>query len=711
MQPAENPKVDVFLKQLQYLQKTQYSSIENIAEGGMGNILRVYDERLQRHIALKVVKVGNDEEAEENIARFIQEARITAQLEHPNIMPVHELGMDDYGNIYFAMKEIKGESMEDLLRNITRFPEMRPPLSHLLDIFLKILDALSFAHSKGVIHRDLKPGNIMLGAHGEVLVLDWGIAISKQEKGKEKNVTIEERNAQLANRGHIPFQTMAGCVLGTPEYMPPEQAMGLREEIDEQSDIYSIGIIMYQMLTTHLPFVAADPLDVLDLVVNVKPLSPKELLEKKRSEGKSPSRYKRRDVPEALDRIVMKCIEKRKEDRVKTAKDLKKEILGFLDANTQRDVTRSSPNLPQIEIPPKESKKETALEPVVKTVPMPSEILPEKKVPASLEPLLAKEKVSTAQLKKELERQTLVPLVQPKSYYKSMNALFLFFAGILLMGVSGYFLVWHPFKKKADLQQNALLEASFWLEKGEYEKVLTSLASIQLRIQSPLFLYNQIKAEIGLGKISEALEHLNQLQGLSQETLNMLDQAWVFFQIAEIHRNIFRNAQEAINYYLKATQVSPKSRYGRIATIYVALEQNKVPIAKTLIQEELQKSETTWELFLLQAKIAEKDQRWAQQKNYLEKCLALAPLQSEPYYELARCSQKLGEGEASLFFFERACQLSQNHPYYLLATGEHLYQLGEKTKADAYFKKALASAQGEAKKQIQLQINHIQESH
>ncbi|MEK7483867.1 MAG: serine/threonine-protein kinase, partial [Planctomycetota bacterium] len=343
---STNPRVAALIEKLGYLQKTQYTSIENIAEGGMGSILRVFDERLQRHIALKLVKIGNDEEAEENIARFIQEARITAQLEHPNIMPVHELGMDDYGNIYFAMKEIKGESLEDLLRNIIRFPAIRVPLSHLLDIFLKILDGLSFAHSKGVIHRDLKPGNIMLGAYGEVLVLDWGIAITKELRQNEKNVSVEERNAHVIKmvneRGNIPFQTMAGCVLGTPEYMPPEQAMGLREEIDERSDIYSIGIIMYQMLTTHLPFVAEDPLEVLDMAVNKMPPSPKELLNKKRQEGKSQTRYSRREIPDTLDQIVVKCIQKNREERYQNAKELKKEILTFLDATALQEKEKDS---------------------------------------------------------------------------------------------------------------------------------------------------------------------------------------------------------------------------------------------------------------------------------------------------------------------------------------------------------------------------------
>lgn len=724
-----NPRVTALIEKLGYLQKTQYSSIENIAEGGMGSILRVFDERLQRHIALKLVKVGNDDEAEENIARFIQEARITAQLEHPNIMPVHELGMDDYGNIYFAMKEIKGESLEDLLRNIIRFPAMRVPLSHLLDIFLKILDGLSFAHSKGVIHRDLKPGNIMLGAYGEVLILDWGIAITKNNRQHEKNVSIEERNAQLAKianeRANIPFQTMAGCVLGTPEYMPPEQAMGLREEIDERSDIYAIGIIMYQMLTTHLPFVAEDPLEVLDMAVNVIPPSPKELLQKKRQEGKSQTRYSRREIPEALDQIVMKCIKKNKADRYLNAKELKKEILTFLDTNTlsQKDsgkkgetskTTLASPEKKpdsSLEINISSDSSEKKVLPLNTSSPnAPTKILPDpifSVTPPSTEPALPPPRPPSTSLSNSFSS-----VLQNRGFFavvsrKTLFGVTILFSGLTLL-LTGLFIKFNrTLQEKENFYQSMLVSALFLNERHEYSKALNNLQIIQdTNEKKPIFWYTRFKTDLGAGETQNAILDLQQL--LTMKEKGSIPESWIFFQLGEIHRVILKNTPEALNYYLKSTQSKTPDCYVKLSSIYIALEQNKISIAKDLIQKESSILEKNWEFLLLSARVAEQEGKEESRKKFLEKAILLAPTQAEPFYEMGRCLQKLGNLEEALFYFTRSCQLIQKHPYYLLGTGEHLKKMGNHKLAKQYFAQAISVASGEAKKQIELQVKQYQ---
>ncbi|MHC4598675.1 MAG: serine/threonine-protein kinase, partial [Planctomycetota bacterium] len=165
----------------------RYSVLGEIARGGMGAIVRLVDNDIRRPVAMKVIL--SDETAgtadRERVERFVEEAQVTGQLEHPNIVPVHELGLDHEGKVYFTMKLVKGESLDSIL---DRLADKDPghagkyPLSHLLQVFLKVCDAIAFAHSKGVIHRDLKPENVMVGSFGEVLVMDWGLA---KVKGRE----------------------------------------------------------------------------------------------------------------------------------------------------------------------------------------------------------------------------------------------------------------------------------------------------------------------------------------------------------------------------------------------------------------------------------------------------------------------------------------------------------------------------------------------
>ena len=179
-------------------------------------------------------------------------SQITAQLDHPNIVPVYELGVDEQEQVFYSMKLVRGITLHEVLESLGRgLPETveRFPLAALLNIFRKTCDALAYAHSKGVLHRDLKPANVMIGEYGEVLVMDWGLARAGGQTfgGPERTLVQSVRQDEGAER------TMIGMVLGTPHYMSPEQARGETDKLDARTDIYALGAILYHILFLEPP--------------------------------------------------------------------------------------------------------------------------------------------------------------------------------------------------------------------------------------------------------------------------------------------------------------------------------------------------------------------------------------------------------------------------------------------------------------------------
>ena len=286
-----------------------------IARGGMGSVYLAWDRTAGREVAIKILKGGQAEPV--NRGRFITEAKVTARLEHPGVVPVYDVGAGEAGETYYTMKLVQGRTLLKVLEGISAGEEgtaARYSLAVLLGAFVKVCDAIAYAHSRGIIHRDLKPDNIMLGEYGEVLLMDWGVA--KSLSGNELGLGMVDLAADAA-------LTLAGEVVGTPHYMSPEQALGRNERVGPQSDVYSLGSILYQILSLRLSVEPGPVMEVLRRVASG------EVLPLVAPAGLPASHLPGGRIPSSLVPVVKKAMALQPEDRYRSVEELRADVERF----------------------------------------------------------------------------------------------------------------------------------------------------------------------------------------------------------------------------------------------------------------------------------------------------------------------------------------------------------------------------------------------
>ena len=282
------------------VQTDRYRVINRLGKGGMGEVMMVRDEEIGREVALKRIRKADP--SDRVVARFLREASIQGRLEHPAIVPVHDIGRDATGLPFFTMKKLTGTTLAKLLDE---------PLQRLLRAFAEVCLAIEFAHVRGIIHRDLKPENIVLGDFGEVYVLDWGVA-----------KVVGESDTEFADvgSGSGEHATAAGTTIGTPGYMAPEQVRGALD-IDGRADVYALGCVLFEILTGQM----LHPKGNLGLQSAVAGI-----------DARPSARVVDRDLPPELDDLCVAACQRERGDRIATARELGDRVQRYLDGD--RDV-------------------------------------------------------------------------------------------------------------------------------------------------------------------------------------------------------------------------------------------------------------------------------------------------------------------------------------------------------------------------------------
>jgi eukaryotic-like serine/threonine-protein kinase len=316
-------------------QKYQY--IKEIARGGMGRVVLVKDRFLRRRMAMKLLNVPDGGESKFFTERFLAEAQTTGQLEHPNIVPIHDLGIFPDGKQFFTMKFVKGDTLSAVFRRLSAADPQtleKYSLARLLGIFQQIANGLSFAHSRGVIHRDLKPDNIMLGEFGEVLVMDWGLAKLKQmpaagSSSASPAASLDVENDKFFGIDSLEVEgTVVGTIAGTPGYMAPEQARGEVHAIDERSDIYALGAMLYELLSGSPPYNQTNGKE------RVYSAAVEEAIELPALRLRKNASLRAAQVPRELSAIALKALSAKACDRYASAQEFGDDIQRFLEGRT-----------------------------------------------------------------------------------------------------------------------------------------------------------------------------------------------------------------------------------------------------------------------------------------------------------------------------------------------------------------------------------------
>jgi len=246
--------------------RTRYEPVKLLGAGGMGEVVLVEDQDIARRVAVKRLRPELTHPSV--LARFVDEIRIVGRLEHPNIVPIHDVGVDDLGRYFFVMKYVEGETLESIIDKLAAGgPEYHRAYTfeRRIEIFLGVLHALEYAHAHGVVHRDVKPANVMIGRFGEVMLMDWGVAKSV-DSTRDLLVGAEGELGTDEKRGRA-FATRVGSVIGTPAYMSPEQARGENDRVDARADLYSATVLFHEL--TSLRHLLSDAKSVDEVISTV----------------------------------------------------------------------------------------------------------------------------------------------------------------------------------------------------------------------------------------------------------------------------------------------------------------------------------------------------------------------------------------------------------------------------------------------------------
>jgi eukaryotic-like serine/threonine-protein kinase len=294
-----------------------YELLERLGGGGMGDVYRAGDPGLGRDLAVKVMKVDWQGVASAE-QRFLREARVTGSLQHPGIVPVYNIGRLADGRLHYTMRLVRGCTFADILKENAGKPERLPEL---LSIFEKVCQAVAYAHSKHVIHRDLKPSNIMVGRFGEVQVMDWGLA-KLMTAGEQGCVSAPSAEEASGTRIHTeagetpPEMTRMGREMGTPAYMPPEQALGEWDAVDERADVFALGAILCEILTGQPPYTGRDS---------------EEALRKARrgDSSEASARLQKCSAEESLTALCRACLSAERASRPRHAEDVAQRVAAY----------------------------------------------------------------------------------------------------------------------------------------------------------------------------------------------------------------------------------------------------------------------------------------------------------------------------------------------------------------------------------------------
>lgn len=299
----------------------RYEVGRELARGGMGSVHEARQMATRRTVAVKLML---DDADESGTLRFVEEAQITAQLEHPNIVPVHDLDIDEEGRPFYTMKLVQGINLRRILQLIragTAETIAKYPLTQLLTIFQKICDGVAFAHARGVIHRDLKPENVMVGSFGEVLVMDWGLA-----KLVENDAEADDRLSSAREDEGALHQTCEGKVIGTPQYMSPEQASGQVGTLDQRSDVFALGAILYEIMLLESAFPGRTVAEVLTKIKTGTVSEPMDVALRKK--GGLPH-WPSSGFPESLAPVAAKALRRLPAERYQTVTELQAELTAY----------------------------------------------------------------------------------------------------------------------------------------------------------------------------------------------------------------------------------------------------------------------------------------------------------------------------------------------------------------------------------------------